>query len=125
MDLKTTLRNRVNPGGLWVVGSYWGIHFVLTCLAPYAIPRSTLKPEEGASHGQGSQVHVSLSRLNHGLSMREAHLEVMQGTAEFHHHGHLWCLLAMEAQHTINRDKLSWSGGMAYAPTRRALCPSR
>src|SRR5215471_18870127 len=23
--------------------------------------------------------------------------------------GHLWCLLAMEAQHTITRDKLKWS----------------
>jgi hypothetical protein len=29
--------------------------------------------------------HRSLSRLNHRLSGREAHPEVVQGTAEFHH----------------------------------------
>ena len=30
-------------------------------------------------------LHVSLSRLNHRLPGREAHPEVVQGTAEFHH----------------------------------------
>ena len=32
------------------------------------------------------QVHLSLSRLNHRLPGREAHPEVMQGTADLHHH---------------------------------------
>src|SRR6266436_7621153 len=30
-------------------------------------------------------LHVSLSRLNHRLPGREAHPEVVQGTAQFHH----------------------------------------
>ena len=30
--------------------------------------------------------HLSLSRLNHWLPWSQAHPEVVQGTAEFHHH---------------------------------------
>src|SRR5262249_44596095 len=30
-------------------------------------------------------IRLSLSRLNHGLPRSQAHAEVMQGTAEFHH----------------------------------------
>ncbi len=33
----------------------------------------------------GADVYVSLSRLNHRLPRGQAHPEVMQGTAEFHH----------------------------------------
>ena len=33
----------------------------------------------------GRYVHLSLSRLNHGLPRGQADPEVMQGTAEFHH----------------------------------------
>src|SRR5205823_4358855 len=32
-----------------------------------------------------SAIHLSLSRLNHGLPRRETHPEVVQGTAQFHH----------------------------------------
>ena len=46
---------------------------------------ATLSFPEADPAGAATQELLSLSRLNHWLPGREAHPEVMQGTAEFHH----------------------------------------
>src|SRR5712692_7815642 len=39
----------------------------------------------GTPTSTAQKAHLSLSRLNHRLPRREAHPEIMQGTAQFHH----------------------------------------
>src|SRR6266852_5233199 len=56
-------------------------------LLELACPASERRAElYGASSRPGSPVQLSLSRLNHWLPQAQAHPEVMQGTADLHHH---------------------------------------